>query len=946
MRSWVICVGIIGGMLPFARPAAGYAIYNQTSKTIEAKVLRPNKPIDRVGPDWDTHEKDWGGSIAPDDWKACPASKCTGGSLTVKFDWFTCTVPVTKDGYVHIMEHERDSLYTQAGLPLFDSTYPRSYYCESRSADHTLLASLPPGVRGPNGHGDDLYHRDVQFMATGDPQFNALSGKGDDRDLTAGMLQAMKNRLVPMRGIIIAGDLSSTTTTREWEYYVTAASSKFPFIYDGIGNHDYARNGDTKSALSLRVAQRDLLCGTTVLQDAFQPGPVGNAGCRSPKAFLRGISQRHRSTRFTSAGGTFTDDGYDAADPYSVTGFHYSWDWHDVHFVQLNLFVGDSASDANGGYDPYKSLTFLKNDLKTYVGSSGRPVILVHHFPPGTEGTTWNVNYWNAIKQYNVIAIIVGHEHLMHTDNMWASEWVPEANTVEARPDGRTRLPYFIAGSALDDDTYWKPAVDGIIAFIEFYLSDDKLVAKRYAYRLKNEAVWEVKSKELSISKPVPGMVKNARPVATMTVGTGHFGRWQAHAMCPAGSLATEAALRVESDQGGNDDSALNSVRLTCSDPKATTIMSHPGLWGSWQKGQRCLGSGTYLTGARMRIEPDMGGRDDSGANDVQFRCQNGDTNASEGGGTWGDWGSNVECPAGTAVCGLSVRVEANQGDTDDSAMNGLKLHCCPSTFYALVNKDTGRCLDPKGFTGAAGTRVQTYQCDGGLDQAFWPTKGISERGVLANAKSGACLTTPVNGIPELSTCPEIGNKWLVPITDTWTAIKGGEQCLGLEDDRPKLATCRDPYHTQWAAVQLPAAPSQSFLLVNRATGNCMDVYNYDGAPGRGVATYRCDGGADQAFRAETVELGKPTTLKNASQSACLDIEGNQGTAGKPAQLASCNAEKDQTWTIQVSKDPWVKLVNAQKSLCLAANNGNQATLQACSDTAVQQWIRVPLPRF
>ena len=33
----------------------------------------------------------------------------------------------------------------------------------------------------------------------------------------------------------------------------------------------------------------------------------------------------------------------------------------------------------------------------------------------------------------------------------------------------------------------------------------------------------------------------------------------------------------------------------------------------------------------------------------------------------------------GTAVCGLSVRVEDPQGDgnNDDTAMNGLALHCC-----------------------------------------------------------------------------------------------------------------------------------------------------------------------------------------------------------------------------------------------------------------------------
>jgi hypothetical protein len=47
------------------------------------------------------------------------------------------------------------------------------------------------------------------------------------------------------------------------------------------------------------------------------------------------------------------------------------------------------------------------------------------------------------------------------------------------------------------------------------------------------------------------------------------------------------------------------------------------------------------------------------------------------GDGWWGDWYGWTYCPNGTFVCGAQVRIEAMQGDIDDSAMNGIQLACC-----------------------------------------------------------------------------------------------------------------------------------------------------------------------------------------------------------------------------------------------------------------------------
>ena len=929
----------VTGVLLTARPASGFAVYNQTGKPVKARVGGM-----------------WSASIPPNDWKACPSyeKSCGDGTLVLTVDWFTCEVPIRKDGYAHIMWHERDSLYTKDGLPLFGEGYPRNYYCESRAADHSLLGMAPAGVRGPQGHGDDLFQREVRFLATADPQFNGIrTGEEAEihkksRELTAAMLKAMQARVdsEKLRGILIAGDLTSSTGNFEWRAYREAFGVWPSAVYDGIGNHDYYR---------LTPTERGLFCGLEPNVPNFDRsvGPNGSDDCKSPKGILDAISNRQRNTQVTYWGGKFVDvDDYDVNYTHKVTGFHYSWDWHDVHFVQLNLFPGDKASDVDGGKaDPYQSLSFLKEDLSRYVGDSGRPVILVFHYPPYMEAGAWQVKFWDAIREYQVIALIVGHAHLVHDNPNYTRKWQKPAGTKE-RLDGAKELLTVVAGSALDDDkSQGKDREDGNIAFTEFTIGENTMSIARFGFTQATPAgsFKVLDTRKFDVRPPQSRIPGKAIPVATVMVGTGSVGRWQAHALCPAGAFVQEASLQVEPDRGGGDDSALNNVSLICSDPQATDIKSHPDQWGGWTKRQKCKLKGDYLTGARMRIEPDQGSGDDSGANDVQFRCRGADTNPSEGGGIWGVWGANVECPAGTAVCGLSIRMQPPQGKGDDTAMNGLKLHCCRTPdvpAFVMVRRESGQCLDPKGFTGAIGTPLQTFRCDGGLDQAFRYNLGDAKMPRrLTNAKSGACLLAPSRGV-ELNRCNEtMDGDWAFDNFDTWTPIRNGRAfgCLGLHNDENIWEeSCNTP--AQWAAVQLPFAPRpvQAAIFLNAATGNCLDVADYDGAAGRRVGTYRCDGGLDQAFVAETAQASQKTTLKNAVRGFCVDVDGEGGEAGKTIALANCSGAADQSWTF--TADPWSALVNAKKGLCLTANPPGPATLQKCDGSDKQKWVRVLLP--
>jgi hypothetical protein len=191
-------------------------------------------------------------------------------------------------------------------------------------------------------------------------------------------------------------------------------------------------------------------------------------------------------------------------------------------------------------------------------------------------------------------------------------------------------------------------------------------------------------------------------------------GRTIEFAMCPPDTYANGLRMRVEAHQGGDfDDTALNAVILHCvyadgTEPdQGSEIMPTEGYYGTWHPYTTC--STGPLAGIAVKFEQSQGGglddgHDDTAANDLKGICVSGErleqaqqANGAGGGapggeryGTWGGVDENEDsdqsleqvieaskCPAGSAVCGLRVRLEDKQKSGDDSAMNGISLACC-----------------------------------------------------------------------------------------------------------------------------------------------------------------------------------------------------------------------------------------------------------------------------
>lgn len=178
------------------------------------------------------------------------------------------------------------------------------------------------------------------------------------------------------RAIIMQGDLINDGAVAEkyptqWANYIAdfgvngEGRCKFP-VFEGIGNHDVNENLYVFDKIKERNLKRKEL------------GFIGDI---------------------------------------SPNGYHYSWDWDGVHFVNVNLFPGnvwEGEADAYGrGHHPQFARDFLVEDLKKNVGNSGRPVIIMQHFRPIDENW-WTYSaadkYHKVLQDYNVVAILVGHQ--------------------------------------------------------------------------------------------------------------------------------------------------------------------------------------------------------------------------------------------------------------------------------------------------------------------------------------------------------------------------------------------------------------------------------------------------------------------------------------------------------------------------------------------------------
>ncbi len=203
------------------------------------------------------------------------------------------------------------------------------------------------------------------------------------------------------RGVVLNGDLldkgfEPKTAPAAWaefvkDYGLTGADGRLAYpVYEGFGNHD---------------------------------GPTGRSTTRD------GVRERNK-----------TRPGLTAVSP---NGLHYSWDWGNVHVVQLNLYPGKDTADSVVGpanHPPDDSLGFLKDDLAGHVGDSGKVVVVCHHYCYAGGMADWwteaaKGRAYEAVKKYRTV-LVHGHSHGAYFYDWKGIQVVSDGST--ARPESQT----------------------------------------------------------------------------------------------------------------------------------------------------------------------------------------------------------------------------------------------------------------------------------------------------------------------------------------------------------------------------------------------------------------------------------------------------------------------------------------------------------------------------
>ncbi|HPO16088.1 MAG TPA: PhoPQ-activated protein PqaA family protein [Candidatus Hydrogenedentes bacterium] len=320
--------------------------------------------------------------------------------------------------------------------------------CEHDWADGCSSSDAPPVENFWRGSGQT----DVTFIAFGDSHFMA---NGADRNLLnvnamnaldtvaqwSGAPFDFEEPVSHVRGVILAGDITNDgvdgryRTSDEIQEFIDIYGLcgnhllKYP-IFEGYGNHDYFQYNH----LGYRLFEAHPVVDMVSQRNPYRAGLINAA----PEA-----------------------DG------------HYSWEWDNIHFVQLNLKPSDLAPETSvpGACDPRSALSFLQSDLAQHVAGTHKRLVIISHYG---FYSSWDFNgwwttgeaeaYYDVVKDYDIIAHIHGHAHqtgyyTWHGIPVF-NAGSPFYNVPSYNPDGRGHFSVFrVTNDHLyAADASWNPA--------------------------------------------------------------------------------------------------------------------------------------------------------------------------------------------------------------------------------------------------------------------------------------------------------------------------------------------------------------------------------------------------------------------------------------------------------------------------------------------------------
>lgn len=272
---------------------------------------------------------------------------------------------------------------------------------------------------------------DITFFVASDLHFGQNENTAEVNQIVAAEMASLPGTLYPDSSekvdspewISLTGDLTEDGKPEEWDDFTSVfglnGEGAFPFlIYEGFGNHDGPTSAHPVSPVRNGIKTRNL-----------------------KRNKIRNISKN---------------------------GLHYSWSRQGIYFANLNSYPGNEWDPEcgwchffqDGFREPAFSLDFLKKDLEESVGDS---VVLSFHYGLGGEETFsylwWTSKekdaFYEVIKDYNVIAIFVGHEHAVKHYQWRGIPVLSAGSTQKTKDDSELDTPgQFMVVRITEDQMY------------------------------------------------------------------------------------------------------------------------------------------------------------------------------------------------------------------------------------------------------------------------------------------------------------------------------------------------------------------------------------------------------------------------------------------------------------------------------------------------------------
>ncbi len=95
--------------------------------------------------------------------------------------------------------------------------------------------------------------------------------------------------------------------------------------------------------------------------------------------------------------------------------------------------------------------------------------------------------------------------------------------------------------------------------------------------------------------------------------------------MCPKGYFVVGFQVRFQGDQGNGDDTAFNGLKFLCRDSTFGVFFTsvYEGRWGDWYPWQAIPDDKSeYINGFQIRFQPNQGNGDDTALNGLIFKTK------------------------------------------------------------------------------------------------------------------------------------------------------------------------------------------------------------------------------------------------------------------------------------------------------------------------------------